>query len=169
MTIRYVFGMTDTLTRRDFLARATVAAGAITLFAPLLGALPPGPRITVYKDPNCGCCTAWNESMRRAGFQIDVRDTADMTEIKGSLGVPSALASCHTGVIGGYVFEGHVPPDLVQKVLREKPALVGLFVPGMPMGSPGMEGPSPERYNVIALGRDQRRSVYATREGQARA
>ncbi len=107
--------------------------------------------------------------MRKAGFVVDVRDTPNIGAVKGSLGVPEALASCHTGVVAGYLFEGHVPPDLVQKVLKEKPAIVGLFVPGMPAGSPGMEGPSPERYDVIALGRDQRRSVYATRMGRAQA
>jgi hypothetical protein len=158
-----------TMERRDFLTvcAATFASASVLRGATLSAA--PAPRITVYKDPNCGCCTAWNEAMRRVGFVIDVRDTPDMSAVKTSLGVPANLASCHTGVVGGYVFEGHVPPDLVQKVLREKPALVGLFVPGMPMGSPGMEGPSPERYDVIALGRDQRRSVYAQRMGRSAA
>lgn len=125
--------------------------------------------MTVYKDPQCGCCANWNDAMRKAGFQIDVRDTTDLAQVKASLGVPAPLASCHTGVAGGYLFEGHVPPDLVQKVLRERPAVVGLFVPGMPMGSPGMEGPNPERYDIIALGRDQQRRVYATRMGRAQA
>jgi hypothetical protein len=156
------------MNRRHFLAAsAALATGAV--IASGAAAAAPAPRITVYKDPNCGCCTAWNQAMQRAGFLIDVRDTPNLAEIKSSLGVPDALASCHTGVISGYVFEGHVPPDLVQKVLREKPAIVGLFVPGMPMGSPGMEGPNPERYDVIALGRNQRRVVYATRDGRNRA
>jgi hypothetical protein len=105
--------------------------------------------------------------MRQAGFTVDVRDTADLTTVKASLGVPDTLASCHTGVAQGYLFEGHVPPDLVQQVLRERPAIVGLFVPGMPVGSPGMEGPNPERFDVIALGRDRRPRVYATRTGRA--
>jgi hypothetical protein len=152
-----------TLNRRSFLS----ACAATFAGAHVLRASAPGTRITVYKDPNCGCCTAWNDAMRRAGFVIDVRDTSDMGAIKQSLGVPANLASCHTGVVSGYVFEGHVPPDLVQRVLREKPAIVGLFVPGMPIGSPGMEGPNPERYDIIALGRDQRRSVYAQRMGRA--
>jgi hypothetical protein len=159
--------MSALLTRRSFLLRTAALAGATSWLSARAGALPPAVRITVYKDPNCGCCTNWNEAMRKAGFQIDVRDTANIATVKGSLGVPDALASCHTGVVAGYLFEGHVPPDLVHKVLREKPAIVGLFVPGMPTGSPGMEGPSPERYDVIALGRDQRRAVYATRIGRA--
>ena len=161
--------MTEPLTRRAFLIRAAVLSGAGALVAGRADAFPPATRITVYKDPNCGCCTNWNVAMRAAGFQVDVRDTPNIAAVKGSLGVPEALASCHTGVVAGYLFEGHVPPDLVQKVLREKPAIVGLFVPGMPVGSPGMEGPGPERYDVIALGRDQRRSVYATRMGKAQA
>jgi hypothetical protein len=160
--------MADHLTRRDFLVRAAALTGAAAFLSRPAEAAPVA-RITVYKDPGCGCCGAWNDAMRKAGFEIDVRDTPNINAVKGSLGVPTALASCHTGVAAGYLFEGHVPPDLVAKVLRERPALVGLFVPGMPSGSPGMEGPSPERYDVIALGRDQRQSVYATRMGRAKA
>lgn len=161
--------MSESIPRRAFLIRATALAGVVASASGRAAALPPTTRITVYKDPNCGCCSAWNDAMRKAGFQIDVRDTANLASVKGSLGVPDALASCHTGVAAGYLFEGHVPPDLVQKVLRERPALIGLFVPGMPAGSPGMEMPNPDRYDVIALGRDQRRSVYATRMGRAQA
>ncbi|MBC7840693.1 MAG: DUF411 domain-containing protein [Gemmatimonadaceae bacterium] len=161
--------MAHHLTRREFLTRAATVAAAAAFTSRLADAVPPATRVTVYKDPNCGCCTAWNEAMRKAGFLIDVRDTPNIAAVKASLGVPEALASCHTGVVAGYLFEGHVPPDLVQKVLKERPALVGLFVPGMPSGSPGMEGPSPERYDVIALGRDQKQGVYATRMGRTQA
>jgi hypothetical protein len=161
--------MDSDLTRRQFLHRAAALAGVTLMATRTVAALPPATRITVYKDPQCGCCTNWNAAMRKAGFEIDVRDTPNIAAIKSSLGVPTALTSCHTGVVAGYLFEGHVPPDLVQKVLRERPALVGLFVPGMPSGSPGMESPSPERYDVIALGRDQRQSVYASRMGRSQA
>ena len=161
--------MPDSLSRRDFLARTALLAGAAALPLGRANALPPATRVTVYKDPNCGCCHNWNIAMQKAGFAIDVRDTPNMAPVKASLGVPDALASCHTGVVAGYLFEGHVPPDLVQKVLAEKPPIVGLFVPGMPGGSPGMEGPNPVRYDVIALGRDRRQSVYATRMGRATA
>lgn len=161
--------MTETLNRRDFLLRTATVAGVSLLALHPTRAQPPAPRITVYKDPQCGCCANWNDAMRKAGFVIDVRDTANLQSVKASLGVPEALSSCHTGVVGGYLFEGHVPPDLVQKVLRERPALVGLFVPGMPAGSPGMEMSNPERYDIIALGRDQRRTVYATRMGKSQA
>lgn len=161
--------MPDHLTRRAFLIRSAAVAGVTLLASRTSDAFPPATRITVYKDPNCGCCANWNAAMRKAGFDIEVRDTANITAVKSSLGVPAALASCHTGVVAGYLFEGHVPPDLVQKVLRERPPLIGLFVPGMPSGSPGMEGPNPDRYDVIALGRDQRQTVYASRMGKSQA
>jgi len=157
----------ETLSRRDLVRRTLLFAAFAGLSPRMAAAAPPALRITVYKDPDCGCCTAWNTAMRQAGFTVDVRDTADLTTVKASLGVPDTLASCHTGVAQGYLFEGHVPPDLVQQVLRERPAIVGLFVPGMPVGSPGMEGPNPERFDVIALGRDRRPRVYATRTGRA--
>ena len=163
-------GMADHLTtRRAFVLRAAAAVAATSLAGTRAFAAPPATRITVYKDPNCGCCVNWNAAMRKAGFVVDVRDTQNISAVKASLGVPDALASCHTGVVAGYLFEGHVPPDLVQKVLRERPAIVGLFVPGMPSGSPGMEGPNPSEYDVIALGRDRRQAVYATRMGRAQA
>ena len=161
--------MLESIDRRAFLVRAVAVTGAGLLATRVLGALPPATRLTVYKDPQCGCCKAWNTAMAKAGFAIDVRDTADLSSVKTSLGVPESLSSCHTGVAGGYLFEGHVPPDLVQKVLRERPALVGLFVPGMPAGAPGMEGPSPENFQIIAVSRDGRQYVYASRAGKAQA
>ncbi len=162
--------MTQRLSRREFLTRSAVVAGlGVLATSDAAHGLPPATRITVYKDPNCGCCKNWNMAMQKVGFAVDVRDSDDLQSVKQSLGVPQDLASCHTGVVAGYLFEGHVPPDLVQKVLREKPAIVGLFVPGMPGGSVGMEGPNPQRYDVVALGRDARRTVYATRMGRASA
>jgi hypothetical protein len=161
--------MTQPLSRRDFLVRTAALTGMGLITSRTAGAMPPATRITVYKDPNCGCCVHWNAAMQKAGFAVDVRDSHDLGAVKASLGVPQNLASCHTGVVAGYLFEGHVPPDLVQKVLRERPPIVGLFVPGMPIGSVGMEGPNPERYDIIALGRDGRRSVFATRMGRALA
>lgn len=162
------------LTRRDWLQHAGAAVLALVAgrrlgAAPLDGGVDaPPPPMVVYKDPNCGCCTAWNEHMTAAGFRLQVKDTAQMAQVKGAIGVPAALQSCHTGVIAGYFIEGHVPADLVQKLLREKPPLAGLAVPGMPAGSPGMEGPPPERYDIIAVARTGRTSVYATRMGRTR-
>jgi hypothetical protein len=157
--------------------RAWLAAAAALVAAPraALGADSRAPlrRMTVYKDANCGCCKAWIAHCQQAGFTVDARDVADLTDVKRSLGLPDALASCHTGVIGPWLVEGHVPADLIARFVDRQQdratrvaGLRGLAVPGMPMGSPGMEGPSPERYDVIAFGDGGRRVVYATRMGQ---
>jgi len=122
------------------------------------------PVVTVYKDPACGCCRAWVERMQAAGFQVQIHDVASAAtrdEIKRQQGVTSALAACHTAVVGGYVVEGHVPPELVQRMLVEHPRIAGLAVPGMPAGSPGMEGMGTEHYDVLAFTADGRSSVYA--------
>jgi hypothetical protein len=111
------------------------------------------PLIKVSKDPNCGCCTGWVEHLRSNGFIATVTDAADMQAIKARLGVPDELASCHTAEIGGYVIEGHVPAVAIRRLLSEKPAARGLAVPGMPIGSPGMEGGTPEVYEVILFGK----------------
>lgn len=112
---------------------------------PALAALPP---VTVYKDANCGCCTAWARHLSDAGFDVTTRDVTDLPERKRALGVPARLGSCHTAQVGGYVVEGHVPAASIKRLLQEKPAASGLAVPGMPIGSPGMEGPNPEHYEV---------------------
>lgn len=95
--------------------------------------------MTVYKSPTCGCCRNWVEHVKRHGFGAVVRDTSELTAIKTSLGVPANLRSCHTAVVAGYVIEGHVPADVIQRLLRERPDVVGIAVAGMPAGSPGME------------------------------
>lgn len=118
---------------------------------------------TLYKDPNCGCCGAWNEHMKKGGFALETRADANMSALKDRYRVPADLRSCHTAVVGGYVFEGHVSSDLVARVLKEKPRIAGLAVPGMPPGSPGMESPTHQPYKVIAFDRDGRRQVYASR------
>jgi len=97
--------------------------------------------ITVHKDPNCGCCGAWAAHMADAGFRVEVRNTYDLAEVKREHGVPRTLASCHTAVIGGHVIEGHVPAEDVRRFLAEARSGEGLAVPGMPVGSPGMEVP----------------------------
>jgi hypothetical protein len=106
----------------------------------------------VYKDPNCGCCTGWIAHLKHHGFVSRVTDTSDMSAVKMRLGVPDALASCHTAQLGNYVIEGHVPAHAVKRLLDEKPDALGLAVPGMPIGSPGMEGGAPETYDVILFG-----------------
>ncbi|MGH7314852.1 MAG: DUF411 domain-containing protein [Candidatus Rokuibacteriota bacterium] len=93
------------------------------------------------------------------------QDTDDLTPIKRKLGVPTAIQSCHTALVEGYVVEGHVPADVIDRLLRERPSIAGLAVPGMPVGSPGMEAPgrAPDRYQVLAFDREGRTTVYATR------
>jgi hypothetical protein len=119
--------------------------------------------IKVYKDPNCGCCKEWIRHLEQNGFTVEVVDMPDLSAVKTKYGVSSELQACHTGVIGDYVVEGHVPADLIVKMLEEKPAIAGLAVPGMPAGSPGMEGASKERYDVLTFDRAGRTAVYAQR------
>lgn len=118
--------------------------------------------MTVYKNPSCGCCGAWVEHVEAAGFTAVVRDVADVDRLKAELGVPEDLYSCHTAVIDGYVVEGHVPAVDVRRLLVERPAARGLAVPGMPIGSPGMEqGATREPYAVILFGTSGEPSVFA--------
>lgn len=118
--------------------------------------------ITVYKTPTCGCCALWVDHMRANGFRVAVTDVAQLAPVKQTHGVPSDVATCHTGKIGGYFVEGHVPAEDVRRLLRERPDIIGIAVPGMPQGSPGMEGGSVEKYDVIAISRDGSRKVWAT-------
>lgn len=117
----------------------------------------------VYKSPTCGCCKGWIDHLREAGYTVEAVDIAayaEMNAVKQGKGVPGDLGSCHTGVIEGYTIEGHVPAESIERLLRERPEIRGLAVPGMPIGSPGMEGPDPERYEVIAFTEDGDRSVF---------
>ncbi len=121
--------------------------------------------MTVYKDPSCGCCTEWIKHVEDAGFRATARDTADLNSVKSSMGVPAALYSCHTARIGSYVVEGHVPADLIVRMLREKKADIrGIAVPGMPIGSPGMEmGSRKDKYDVLAFDKAGKSRIYASR------
>ena len=118
--------------------------------------------LVVYKSPTCGCCTAWVDHMKENGFTVEVHDTPDVTPVKLQGGIASDLHSCHTAFIGGYALEGHVPAADVQRLLRERPAVIGLAVPGMPMGSPGMEGGTKQRYDVLAFDRGGSTTVFAS-------
>ena len=123
-----------------------------------------GDTLEVWKDPNCGCCKSWIDHMTKHGFTVISHDTPDMTPVKQQHGVGADLASCHTATIRGYTVEGHVPADLVRRMITEKPKIAGLAVPGMPMGSPGMEmGGMKDAYDIIAFTKDGARSVYASR------
>jgi hypothetical protein len=147
------------ITRRHFLASAAAMLAARRAIL----AEPPSV-LTVYKDPSCGCCANWVKHMSSNGFVATVRDVSNMDEIKRTMGVPSALQSCHTAVLGKYVFEGHVPADLVKKYVASNPATLGLAVPGMPAGSPGMEvGKIVDHYDVIEFDRNGKTKVFAKR------
>ena len=112
------------------------------------------PKLVVSKDPSCGCCSGWVDHIRAAGFPVEVRETPEINRVKVRLGVPQDLASCHTAEVGGYVVEGHVPADAIKRLLAEKPQAKGLAVPGMPVGSPGMEvkGVEDDTYEVVLFG-----------------
>lgn len=119
--------------------------------------------VVVYKSPTCGCCKEWVKHLQENGYKVEVHEQYDVTPIKRDLGVPNHLRSCHTATVDGYVLEGHVPADLISRMQTEKPAIKGLAVPGMPMGSPGMEGPRKDPYDVIAFEEKGKTTVYATR------
>lgn len=110
--------------------------------------------VTVYKDPSCGCCGAWADHMSKAGFTVKVVESSTLEKFKAEQAIPQALQSCHTALVSGYVLEGHVPAKAVRKLLAERPAIKGLAVAGMPVGSPGMEMPgvAPEAYDVMTFG-----------------
>lgn len=140
----------------------THALVALSLSAGLGQALAAEPEVTMYKDPGCGCCGKWAEHMRANGFVVKEVPSREMSAVKRQLGVPERLASCHTARIGRYVIEGHVPAADVKRLLAEGAELTGLSAPGMPAGSPGMEGPYPDdRYEVVSFDREGRTAVFA--------
>jgi hypothetical protein len=121
--------------------------------------------VRVYKDPTCGCCEKWVEHLRAAGFVVTVLNTADVTAVKDKHRVPKQARSCHTGVVNGYAIEGHVPAADVRRFLTKRPAgALGLAVPGMPLGSPGMEVPggTVQPYDVLAFDKNGRTSAFAS-------
>ena len=150
------------LSRREFLVTAAAMLAARRVM--LAESSAPAPSVvTVYKDPGCECCTRWVKHLSANGFVVSVRDTSNMDEVKRTMNVPAALQSCHTAVVDRYVIEGHVPADVIKKFLAAKPAALGLAVPGMPTGSPGMEGSRTDHYNIVVFDRDGASRVYAKR------
>lgn len=123
----------------------------------------PLPEITMYKSPTCGCCTAWGEYMEAEGFPVVMIDVPNIGEKRTELGTPLMLGSCHTAVVEGYLVEGHVPADDVRRLLREKPDALGIAVPGMPIGSPGMEVPgrAPQAYETYLFTEAGQTTVFA--------
>ncbi len=148
--------------RRQFLIASAAASLAPLTLGRKLFAAPPQV-ITVYKDANCGCCVQWIKHLSANGFVVSARDVTNMDEIKQNMRVPAELRSCHTAVVDRYVIEGHVPADVIKKLLAEKAAVQGLAVGGMPAGSPGMEGNHKDRYDVMAFTNDGKIRVYAKR------
>ena len=111
-------------------------------------------KMTVYKSKYCGCCQSWNEHMEQNGFELDVIETEQLGAVKQQYGIAPELASCHTGIVNGYVIEGHVPFDALARLLETRPDVLGIAVPGMPEGSPGMGDDPAARYDVIAWGNE---------------
>jgi len=118
--------------------------------------------VTVYKSPTCSCCQRWIDHLEANGFEVDTREVPDVKPVKQEKGVPQQLASCHTAEVDGYVIEGHVPASDIKRLLEERPPVRGLAVPEMPIGSPGMEGPNPEPYDVIAFDDKGKTEVFSS-------
>jgi hypothetical protein len=120
--------------------------------------------VEVFKTPTCGCCAKWVDQVRQSGFATKAVDLpqADVTAVKMKHNVPRALHTCHTALVAGYVIEGHVPVADIQRLLKQRPAVSGLAVPGMPIGSPGMEGPHPQPYDVLTFDKQGKTTVFST-------
>jgi hypothetical protein len=120
--------------------------------------------VKVYKTPTCGCCVKWIDHLEQAGFSVESETLDNVTPIKAANGVPPRLESCHTAIVDGYVVEGHVPADIISRLLAEKPDIAGVAVPGMPVGSPGMEmGGRKDPYQVVSFDDEGNLAVYAER------
>jgi hypothetical protein len=150
------------LPRRRFVQ--SIGAVAIAAAAPMaLRAQGSGPMVEVWKDPNCGCCKDWVAHMQSSGFVVRVNDSGN-TAARARLGIPQQLGSCHTALVGGYAVEGHVPAREVRRLLKERPDAIGLSVPGMPVGSPGMDAPAyagrTDPFDVLLVRRDGQARVY---------
>jgi len=126
-------------------------------------AVAPKLQAKVYLSPTCGCCGKWTEHLEAAGFTVTREVTAQLDAVPERQKVPTQVRSCHTAVIGKYLVEGHVPADVIKQLLKEQPAVAGIAVPNMPIGSPGMEGPNPRSYSIVAFKADGTTSEYARR------
>jgi len=153
------------------MTRYTLRTAALTIFTVVALAAAPHAQATkagadrhlrVYKSPTCGCCAKWVQYMQANGFTATVTDLTDMASIKTQNGVPARAQSCHTTLVGGYVIEGHVPVEDVRRLLKEKPAVVGLAAPGMPAGSPGMDVPNSPPYDVVSFDKNGKTTAFAT-------
>ena len=141
---------------------AVLAAMSTIWFGPAPRAQRTAPSVTVYKSPTCGCCTKWVDHMRANGFVVTATNVEDMAAVKQKYGVPDKVGSCHTSLVGGYVIEGHVPADVVKRLLAERPKVAGLAVPGMPASAPGMDIPG-QPYTIVGFDRAGQLTVYERR------
>ena len=120
-----------------------------------------GKTMTVYKSPSCGCCSEWIDIMKSKGFEVKTIETNEVNTIKQKAGLQAGQTSCHTAFVDGYVIEGHVDYSAIKKMLVEKPNILGITVPGMPIGSPGMEqGNTKQAYNILYVNKDGSTGVY---------
>ena len=133
--------------------------GLLSLLQPALA--DEATKTTVYKTPWCGCCHDYVGYLRQNGFAVEVIDTEDLTPLKRQSGVPPALEGCHSTLVGGYIVEGHVPVDVINRLLQERPSIRGISLPGMPLGSPGMTGEKTEPFVIYEIS-DGAAKVYAT-------
>ena len=158
--------MKDIMTK--FILTALLALGFVSPAAqqktpPPTAKAAAGDKITVYRSRTCGCCGKWVQHMKDNGFQVTEQIVEDIAGAPGRNRVPEKLRSCHVASVGRYVVEGHVPADVVKDMLKKRPDIEGIAVPGMPAGSPGMESPYPQAYNVMAWGKDGKTQVFAKR------
>lgn len=152
---------TDRRTSRSLgMAVALAVAAAVSWGLLTLAHTASAQEVTVYKSPWCGCCGAWADHMRDNGFDVTVREVENLDPIRAEHGITGELMSCHTAVVDGYVVEGHVPAEDVRRLLAERPDARGLTAPGMPAGSPGMEGAGTEPYAVLLFDEDGATTVY---------
>lgn len=149
------------MTRRTFVGVALMAGAGVVAAQRAAGAQAL-PAVKVFKDPNCGCCSLWVTHMQQAGFPVTAENRPDMPALRVQHGVPQHVQSCHTAVVDGFVVEGHVPADDVKRLLKTRPAVTGIAVPGMPVGSPGMEqGSVRHAYSVLTFDQAGRTTVFA--------
>ena len=142
--------------------RTARLAAIVMLLALPLPALADPIQATLYKNPQCGCCEGYADYLRANGFEVEVKPTNDLAEISRRAGVPTEFQGCHSTMIEGYVVDGHVPIDIVRRLLSERPAIAGITLPGMPMGSPGMSGEKTAPFTVYGVTKDgQAPTVYA--------
>jgi hypothetical protein len=152
------------MTRRKLcmLLASTAGSTSASLMPRMTRAAPPIPA-TLYKNPQCSCCESYVQYLEKNGFKVDVKPTNDLAEISRNAGVPGDLEGCHTMFVGGYVVDGHVPVEIIRRLLAERPQIAGITLPGMQAGSPGMTGPKTETWTIYAVTKDGKPpKIFAT-------